>query len=156
MSMLGSGGKAIALAREKRGWTQQRLAQEVGVDKSRVNRLEKGVGKLDLATLESFLRALEMGWEQYFRLLVLCEQAERELGSYAAAEQASLPLELGEPAAPRPPALGGWNDPETEAAHDKLNAAILEFLLDVDKLDVRRAFREQRAKARREPPIRRG
>ena len=146
-----SGGRAIALVRERRRWSQQQLAAEWGVNKSKVNRLEKGKGKLDLATLESLLPVLGVGAEQYFKLLVLFEATEEALAKYPVAEQARLPFELRE-AAPRDPAAGGWPDPEVAIAQDKASRAVRELGIKVDSMDVRRALLEERAKARPERP----
>lgn len=148
MSMPVSGGRAIALVRERRKWSQKQLAAEWGVGKSKVNRLEKGKGKLDLATLESLLPVLGVGAEQYFKLVVLFEAAEEELAKYPVAEQARLPFELREAA----PAAGGWPDPEVAIAQDKASRAVRELGIKVDSMDVRRALLEERAKARPERP----
>ncbi len=147
-----SGGRAIALVRERRQWSQQQLAAEWGVHKSKVNRLEKGRGKLDLATLESLLPVLGVGPEQYFKLLVLFEAAAEELAKYPVAEQAKLPFELREAVSPRDPALGGWDDPEVTAAQAKAVEALRDFESSLGRMDVRRALLEERAKTRPERP----
>ncbi|HEX5760442.1 MAG TPA: helix-turn-helix transcriptional regulator [Thermoanaerobaculia bacterium] len=154
--MTRSGGRAIALARERRGWSQNRLAAEWGVQKARVNRLERGKSKLNLATIESLLPVLGIGTEQYFTLLVLFEQAAEELSRYPVGEQGRLPFRVGEAAAAAPPALGGWDDPEVAAAQERASAACRDLQRLIDAMDVRRALREERAKARPEtaPPTR--
>jgi transcriptional regulator with XRE-family HTH domain len=48
-------GRAIAGVRHRRGWTQQRLAEELGVERSYVSQLESGEATL---ALERSLRAL--------------------------------------------------------------------------------------------------
>lgn len=48
-------GRAIAGARHRRGWTQERLAQELGIERSYVSQLEAGEATL---ALERSLRAL--------------------------------------------------------------------------------------------------
>ena len=147
-----SGGRAIALAREKRNWSQTQLAAEWGVGKAKVHRIEKGKGKLDLATLESLLTVLQLGPAQYFNLVVLFEEAEEILSKYPVAEQARLPFELREAVSPRDPALGGWDDPEVTAAQAKAVEALRDFEWSLGRMDVRRALLEERAKTRPERP----
>jgi transcriptional regulator with XRE-family HTH domain len=48
-------GRAIAGARHRRGWTQERLAEELGIERSYVSQLEAGEATL---ALERSLRAL--------------------------------------------------------------------------------------------------
>lgn len=48
-------GRAIAGARHRRGWTQERLAKELGIERSYVSQLEAGEATL---ALERSLRAL--------------------------------------------------------------------------------------------------
>ncbi|MGH9361370.1 MAG: helix-turn-helix domain-containing protein [Thermoanaerobaculia bacterium] len=148
--MARSGGRSIALVRERRRWTQQQLADQWGVNKSRVNRIEKGKSPLNLATLDSLLPVLGIGPEQYFRLVVLFETADEELAKYPAAEQGNLPFEVREASGAREPALGGWDDPDVAAAQGKASGALDELRRKIDSMDVRRALREERAKARPE------
>jgi transcriptional regulator with XRE-family HTH domain len=48
-------GRAIAGARRRRGWTQERLAQELGIERSYLSQLESGASTL---ALERSLQAL--------------------------------------------------------------------------------------------------
>lgn len=51
-------GRAIAGARRRRGWTQERLAQELGIKRSYLSELEGGASTLALERTLQALRRL--------------------------------------------------------------------------------------------------
>lgn len=51
-------GRAIAGARRRRGWTQERLAQELGIKRSYLSELEAGASTLALERTLQALRRL--------------------------------------------------------------------------------------------------
>jgi transcriptional regulator with XRE-family HTH domain len=51
-------GRAIAGARRNRGWTQERLARELGIDRSYLSELESGSSALVLQRTLQALRRL--------------------------------------------------------------------------------------------------
>lgn len=55
---LAKGGEIVRQLRLRRGWSQERLAQELGWDKSRVSKVENGKLELTLAAIEKLGPAL--------------------------------------------------------------------------------------------------
>lgn len=57
-------GEAIRAARLERGWSQADLAEQVGIDRKTVNRIENGVHSTLVGTVYSIARALDRPpWE---------------------------------------------------------------------------------------------
>ena len=54
-------GRRVAQARKDRGWTQEQLAEAVGIEPVTLSRLETGDRALSLSTLSNISKVLDMG-----------------------------------------------------------------------------------------------
>ncbi len=97
----GSLGDWIRLAREAKGWSQNRLAHEAGVAGTTVNRWERGITRPSIPELEAVLRALGASEEQRRQALLLLNvrRAVKALEWVSASGEEHLPYD-------RPPLLG--------------------------------------------------
>jgi transcriptional regulator with XRE-family HTH domain len=145
--MAASAPKVLALVRESRRWTQEELGKRMGKGKSDVSRIESGQRRLDLATLDQFLGALELSWRRFFRLLGLVEEVEAELTRYPAAKQTDLPFAELREAGPdnHELDLGGWDDPEVESAARSVTHALGDYQRILDKVAIRRLLSGEKA-----------
>jgi transcriptional regulator with XRE-family HTH domain len=57
-SLLQTIGARVRQAREKRGWSQETLAAEAGVDRSYMSGVERGVRNVTVLKLEAIARAI--------------------------------------------------------------------------------------------------
>lgn len=66
-------GKNIELARTVLGWSQTRLAEQVGVEQTYVSKLEKGKVNVSIDTLERFSIALRKPLAYFFQEIDVAE-----------------------------------------------------------------------------------
>ncbi len=59
-------GQRVREAREQRGWSQERLADEAGVDRSYMSGIERGVRNVSVLKLARLARALKMPARELF------------------------------------------------------------------------------------------
>ena len=76
-------GKRMKGARNRKGLTQERLAEMLGVDRLHVNRLEKGAKACSIDLLIDISQLLDVSPERYTRHL-FGRQGEDALGAYRA------------------------------------------------------------------------
>jgi transcriptional regulator with XRE-family HTH domain len=62
-------GLVLRRLRIENGWTQERLAQEAGIQKNSVGWLERGEGQPSLATILKLSRALKIKGERFVSLV---------------------------------------------------------------------------------------
>ena len=64
-------GNRIRIARKRKGWTQARLATELGLQPSGLSKIEKGQVNPNIIQLRTIKAALDMEWEEVFSRLVM-------------------------------------------------------------------------------------
>jgi len=64
-------GNRIRIARKRKGWTQARLAAELGLKPSGLSKIENGLVNPNIIQLRTIKAALRMEWEEVFSKLVM-------------------------------------------------------------------------------------
>ena len=64
-------GNRIRIARKRKGWTQARLAAELGLKPSGLSKIENGLVNPNIIQLRTIKAALRMEWEEVFSNLVM-------------------------------------------------------------------------------------
>jgi len=64
-------GNRIRIARKRKGWTQTRLATELGLQPSGLAKIERGQVNPNIIQLRIIKSALDMEWEEVFSRLVM-------------------------------------------------------------------------------------
>ena len=64
-------GNRIRIARKRKGWTQTRLATELGLKPSGLSKIERGQVNPNIIQLRTIKTALDMEWEEVFTRLVM-------------------------------------------------------------------------------------
>ena len=64
-------GNRIRIARKRKGWTQARLAVELGLKPSGLSKIENGLVNPNIIQLRTIKAALRMEWEEVFSKLVM-------------------------------------------------------------------------------------
>ena len=64
-------GNRIRIARKRKGWTQARLATELGLKPSGLSKIENGLVNPNIIQLRTIKAALRMEWEEVFSKLVM-------------------------------------------------------------------------------------
>ena len=59
-------GNRIKFARKRKGWTQTRLASEMGLKPSGLSKIEKGQVNPKIIQLRTIKAALDMEWKELF------------------------------------------------------------------------------------------
>jgi transcriptional regulator with XRE-family HTH domain len=59
-------GVRIRQLRNEKGISQETFANQNGLDRTQVSRLERGISNIELHTLVSFLRALDISLKDFF------------------------------------------------------------------------------------------
>lgn len=59
-------GQCVRAARDARGWSQEKLAEHVGVDRTTVGKIEQGKGNPTLLKINRIARALEQSFADFF------------------------------------------------------------------------------------------
>ena len=62
-------GKVIRSLREEKSWSQEKLAEEVGVHRTYVGMVERGEKNIALKNIERFARALSVQIKDIFNLV---------------------------------------------------------------------------------------
>jgi transcriptional regulator with XRE-family HTH domain len=65
-AVLAAFGKRVRAAREARGWSQEDLAYEAGLDRTYVGGIERGERNIALLSLNKLARALGEGFGNFF------------------------------------------------------------------------------------------
>lgn len=102
VSMVNSARRALAIAREHSGLSQEELGKKLGVSKSVISRYETGNRMLKMPVVDQLLEALHLSPREYCRLIDIVELAEEER-VYLTAQQALFPFEVHELAGTVPP-----------------------------------------------------
>ena len=119
VSMDVNGRKALALLREQRHWSQEEVGRRMGGrNKSAISRLETGDQRLDLPTLDEYLKVLDLTPSQYCRLIDALEELDERV---AYPTQTKLPFEeLRDASVPSADRVAVLGDPDLEAAERNL------------------------------------
>ena len=64
-------GNRIRIARKRKGWTQARVAAELGLKPSGLSKIENGLVNPNIIQLRTIKAALRMEWEEVFSKLVM-------------------------------------------------------------------------------------
>lgn len=71
-------GERVRKKRQQRGWTQERLAKELGVSTSFVGHIERGSRKASLETLVQIVNALDVSMDYLLAASLKGQSAEME------------------------------------------------------------------------------
>jgi transcriptional regulator with XRE-family HTH domain len=80
MSMFLHLGRTLSLLRELRGKSQAGVAREAGIGKSQLSKYENGKELPKLDSLEKVLKALKVGYFEFFYTLYLVDRRAADLG----------------------------------------------------------------------------
>ena len=82
-------GNRVRLYRKRKGWTQETLALNSGLNVSFLGDVERGIKKPSIESLEKLLRALEISFQEFFDF----ETDVKLLKDCAALEKLNLTLQ---------------------------------------------------------------